>query len=382
MNKWLTYHIQALIIALLPLMQACTSAGDEPGAEPGDVVLSLSIASRAAEDKQIETSAPQDLKLWVFGQAAGVTEKANFVPLAYLQLSDPQFTGRDIQGNPIELIEQVIERGKLYDKLHFYVMLNSTSVEWSKDDNSQAPNWDANTTIQQLEEATFTAVTAGISDGNHVLMYGSGEVEITNKAHYDIDIPVTRAVGKLEFFVTKALEETRLTINSLKLEQMPDKGSMSEYFTPTDITYTGATPDDPNYLTQQKAIDTWLDANEPIGNFSQFEQTNFTPMPLSMPYLLPNPHGGQWAEVNGNDDYVYPSPTFQDAEIRYKLTVNYTLDGQNKDQVIYLPAIERNTICKIYARVYEQIILQCVVHEWNISNDHQLNFDYRDIVQQ
>ena len=170
-----------------------------------------------------------------------------------------------------------------------------------------------------------------------------------------MDIKATRAVGKLELFFTRENANSSLTINSIKLEHIPDKGYL---VAPTSYALTYESSID--LLPEERGIDIdavlTTDQASTTGNFSEiYEQDNttFQRLELEQSYLLENPNGDTWTEIAENHDYVYPEENnITDTDTRYMMTVNYTLGSASAvDKVVYLPKIVRNEWNKIFVRV-------------------------------
>ena len=143
-------------------------------------------------------------------------------------------------------------------------------------------------------------------------------------------------------------------IKKVTLTKLPDKGYLVK-----PETYSLNYSDDPRTLfeseeekgTEITAVLTETDAS--LGDFSQYQDDASKLQSLMSAYLLENPDGGKWAgtEDDGNLDYTYPENLTNVTDNRYVMTVNYSIGGTDKMQVVYLPAIERNVWNKIFARV-------------------------------
>ena len=240
MKRYFKYII--LFLALLPLMTACVLDSDDPmGKCSKEVVVKLSVSSRAVtSDTQVGDGLPEDIKMWVYGQAQSTDPENTYIKIAYIQKSSDIFIGRDLHGNPVESIEQVIENGKDYYKLHFYVVLNSENVTGKKSGSDEILV-NEYTTVAQLKDLTFTGIVqSSTKDGetihktdNQMIMYGYNSLTIGTQTNYELSIQVERAVAKLEFFVTKENSSASLTITEMKLNKIPDKGFLTTPATTT-----------------------------------------------------------------------------------------------------------------------------------------------------
>ena len=358
-------RLHSITLTSLLALLLFTGCQDETDALPSEgrrtITLDLGIAmTRAAEDDQVVYGEANDLKIWLFDQ------NGNF--LRYIEVKQPQFTGRDLQGNPVESVEEEFDITDV-TQLQFRVLLNTEGLTL-KDANGSALTLGENTTINEIDAATFQFDTTLPDADNKVPMYGAGEpIDITTSKDYHVEISLIRAVGKLELFFTKESDASELTINSIKLEQVPDKGYLNGETSNQSINYDKEIDILPSTTPTQ--IDNFLSSDVPEGSFSNYA-TNFTRLDLTQKYYLENTNGGEWSDVT-NPDFSYPydeeSPTaIEDETTRYKLTVNYKLNNADKTQVIYLPAILRNHWNKIFARVKDEegtLEIQYKVLPWN-----------------
>ena len=290
-----------------------------------------------------DDSQPTDMKVWIFNHKEdGSDEKLDY---AYLQDENELFfSGSDALGELVNTIERIIEVGDDVNELHVYIVMNNQGLTQELTDAS-TPN--------DIKTATFT--NQKWTEDNKVPIYGFGSLPITEyKKSYSLDIKATRAVGKLELFFTKENENSELMIKKVTLTKLPDKGYLVK-----PETYSLNYSDDPRTLfeseeekgTEITAVLTETDAS--LGDFSQYQDDASKLQSLMSAYLLENPDGGKWAgtEDDGNLDYTYPENLTNVTDNRYVMTVNYSIGGTDKMQVVYLPAIERNVWNKIFARV-------------------------------
>ena len=323
------------------------------------ITIDLGIAmSRAPEDETADK--PTDIQLWVFDQTG---EKVFYKALNETSLS--------VSNGFITIAEQEIPIKANVKDLHFHVVLNSQNATFT-------PTLDENTSESSIQGATFTSLHTNLTD-NQVPMYGYAVKEnISLNNRYAISIDATRAVGKLELYFTKTSADAYLKINSIKLEQVPDKGYLaSKTSMPADISYTN--PDGLFFESTTEVIGTFLSSDVLIGDFSDYA-SNFKQLDLPNPYLLENLNGTTWTQEEGKDD-TYPDD-ITDPNTRYKLIVNYQTSATStttQTKEIYLPRFERNNLYKIFARVKDDglsLALQVMPwekEEWTVewSNSYQ-----------
>lgn len=340
-------HRLYIIMCILSLLSFAGCRDEEPvqSAESKRTItvnLGIAMSRVVLDDTDLgDDSQPTDMKVWIFEHGTGNR-------LAYITEPQPVFSGSDALGELVNTKEYVVEVENEIQALDFYVVLNS--------ENGTGLNLEEAATPSQIKEATFTGVKANLKD-NQVPAYGCLENFDVSKHRNSYDVPaikLTRAVGKLELFFTKENENSELMIKKVTLTKLPDKGYLVK-----PETYSLNYSDDPRTLfeseeekgTEITAVLTETDAS--LGDFSQYQDDASKLQSLMSAYLLENPDGGKWAgtEDDGNLDYTYPENLTNVTDNRYVMTVNYSIGGTDKMQVVYLPAIERNVWNKIFARV-------------------------------
>ena len=349
-------RLHSITLTSLLALLLFTGCQDETDALPSEgrrtITLDLGIAmTRAEEDDQVVRGEANDLKIWLFDQ------DGNF--LQYIPVEKPQFTGRDLQGNPVESVEREFDITGV-TQLQFRVLLNTDNLTL-KDAEGNALTLGENTTINEIDAATFQFGTPLPDADNKVPMYGTGgPIPITTSKDYHAEIPLTRAVGKLELFFTKESEDGYLAIDKVELAQVPDKGYLKAPET-YNLTYEGtATLFNSD---EGEVIQASLPESITTGYFSEHER-DFQRIDLARDYLLenpnPKPEDDKWDDPDtGNTDYIYPydpeNPTNVAAQdTRYMMTIHYRTsesETTSKTQIVYLPRIERNVWNKIFARV-------------------------------
>lgn len=344
-------HRLYIIMCILSLLSFAGCRDEEPvqSAESKRTItvnLGIAMSRVVLDDTDLgDDSQPTDMKVWIFEHGTGNR-------LAYITETQPVFSGSDALGELVNTKEYVVEVENEIQALDFYVVLNS--------ENGTGLNLEEAATPSQIKEATFTGVKANLKD-NQVPAYGCLENFDVSKHRNSYDVPaikLTRAVGKLELFFTKENENAYLKINKIELEQMPDIGYLKNAGEgETQQVAESYTDEIDNLLDDESGngleIETSLPESEDtqIGHFSDYED-KFTKLKLTHTYLLENLNGDTWTAIDNNKDYIYPT-IIEDEETRYKMTVFYqtSTNGTEKEQVVYLPAIERNVWNKIFVRV-------------------------------
>jgi len=356
-------HIALCLLLLLAAFGACTEEEVVTVAPTRTLTVDLGITlTRAAQGTSIgDGSQPHDLQLWIFDQSDNLLDYAEIT-----DANDLFFSGSDALGELVNTIQRIVEVESTVTALNVYVVLNGISSGLSLGETSMPAD---------ITEATFSLPTGDQTwtSDNTVPIYGEAELDDIDgyQKEYSLTVEAKRAVGKLELLFTKDSEDGYLKITNIKLEQIPDKTYLKEQIpVPTDINYTGS---EENIMKQTDGIEirTTLPSDVLLGNFSQYETTHFTPISLSSAYWLENTKGSLWSETDNSHDYTYPygeDAQVEDKGERYKMTVTYRtlVNGPAKEQVIYLPKMERNTWTKIFARVKgEEFTIEARVLPWN-----------------
>lgn len=342
-------HRLYIIMCIFSLLSFAGCRDEEPvqsAESKRTITVNLGIAmSRATDIEGVigDNTRPDNLRLWIFD---GNAENATLIFHENIT-NNLDFSITDLNNRLVQTIERIINVENEINTLHFYIVMNTTGI-----------SLDENSTPHDIETATFTQQIAWTGD-NKVPLYGYGTLDVsTHRSEYSVSIEATRAVGKLELFFTKENENAYLKINKIELEQMPDIGYLKNAGEgETQQVAESYTDEIDNLLDDESGngleIETSLPESEDtqIGHFSDYED-KFTKLKLTHTYLLENLNGDTWTAIDNNKDYIYPT-IIEDEETRYKMTVFYqtSTNGTEKEQVVYLPAIERNVWNKIFARV-------------------------------
>ena len=342
-------HRLYIIMCILSLLTFAGCRDEEPvqsAESKRTITVNLGIAmSRVADIEGVigDNTRPDNLQLWIFD---GNTADATLIFHENIT-NNLDFSIIDLNNRLVQTIERIINVENEINILHFYIVMNTTGI-----------SLDENSTPHDIETATFTQQTTWTGD-NKVPLYGYGTLDVsTHRSEYSVSIETTRAVGKLELFFTKENENAYLKINKIELEQMPDIGYLKNAGEgETQQVAESYTDEIDNLLDNESGngleIETSLPESEDtqIGHFSDYED-KFTKLKLTHTYLLENLNGDTWTAIDNNKDYIYPT-IIEDEETRYKMTVFYqaSTNGTEKEQVVYLPAIERNVWNKIFVRV-------------------------------
>lgn len=340
MKKWLSYIIS---VTMAYLCCSCSGNEDMTGTDPNGsgnnegIVIRLGITSRA--DGSVTGSADEkkitNLKVWMVNEDAAAFS-------FYKEISEPD--GIEFDENDIYSFEMEISSAKP-GKYGVYLLANSeyiTGVNFNKD-----------TKPAELQAAHFTAVSGNEDATVDIPMYGEyHSVDISRGVlTYEVQVPITRMLAKLEIFFAKDNPGPKLVINQMTLSSMPDKGYIAPRNSWEELDYTGS-------------IESLMSTNEEITVATPSSNDKYQKVGIVHPFLFENPNGGEQATAAANDDHSY------------QLAIDYTLAGEAKTQMVSLPRIERNTIYKLCALVHdhsEAFTLSLVASPWILKED-TLNF--------
>ena len=356
-------HRQYIIMCILSLLFLAGCRDEEPvqsAESKRTITVNLGIAmSRVAEKDQVAYGDANDMKVWLFDQKGRCVQ--------YIPVEDPQFSGRDITGDPVESVSTEFDVTDV-ESLQFRVLLNTDGLN---DANGNPLVLGGETTIDEIDGLTFQFGTTMPDGDNKVPMYGKEKEPITidNKREYSVDIELVRAVGKLEVLFTKESEDSYLKINKVEITQgIPTKGYLAEVSDNDDRSYDeGSIMLFESEQEQEGVIDDDMFLPQSEASYGDFSLHADKFQSLVQEYLLENPNGKEWNDEK--HDWTYPN--VPDGETYcYVLQIDYqTLEGENpKSKNIYLPIIERNTWNKIFVRVKREEIdmeFELLVEPWH-----------------
>lgn len=347
-----TKFLHILTFLLLVVMAGCRKGvpAEEPTQQEDRIVnLSLGITTRA--DDVSSSDIPDVLYLWIFN------ENDNNSCLYFTKIDNPQFSGVDIEGNPVETVDVkfLTTNGT---KLKFYVVLNDVTEE----DGSQNIQFNTSTTLESLKNLKFKL--GNYTSDNKVPMSGTADLTIESTSNdYRVEIPAERAVAKLELFITKSTPGSNLQITGITLSNNPETGILfKNNFSPI-IKEEPAT----NLIgsTSIRITASLSEADAPgsddlylfEGDDEKLKKITFT-----NPYLLEN--------LQGDDDIHLDDGSTSITDSRYYITLNYTLGGSPVSKKIYLTKIERNTLNKVFIRIKETVFdieVSYSVKDWEME---------------
>lgn len=339
--KRVLLHI--ITIALLCLQWSCTAEVPEPadGSKTvgKDIVIRLDISSRAEGDIAAEGGTHvSNLKVWMVKEGE---QTASF----YKEYDQPKFDEEGIC--TLEETVYVLNEGKF----SFYVLSNSNCL-------SGGTPLDGKTTVDNLKAAYFTQIVGGTSNLD-VPMYGEYHgVQIqAGTLNYNVTVPITRMLSKVELFFAKTTNNFELEVNSATLSKVPEKGFVvPRSDLATAIRGWGSTINLSATATTVGAVD---DETKP---FDDDLRATYTPITLSAPFIFENPYGNNRQAVSLEKGH----------ENGYVLHIYYKVGGQSYRQDLYLPWVERNTVDKIYCLVDEKGVmaqLNLKVLPWNLLEE-------------
>ncbi len=344
MKKWLSYIIS---VTMAYLCCSCSGNEDMTGTDLNGsgnnegIVIRLGITSRA--DGSVTGSADEkkitNLKVWMVNEDAAAFS-------FYKEISEPD--GIEFDENDIYSFEMEISSAKP-GKYGVYLLANSKYIT--------DVNFGEKTTPAELQAAHFTAVSGNEDAPFDIPMYGEyHSVDISRGVlTYEVQVPITRMLAKLEIFFAKDNPDSKLVINQMTLSSMPDKGYIAPRNSWGELKYTGS-------------IGSLMSTDETITVATPSSNDDYQKVGIVHPFLFENPNGGEQATAAANDDHSY------------QLAIDYTLAREAKTQIVSLPRIERNTIYQLYALVHdhsEAFTLRLVASPWILE---ETTLDFTDVI--
>lgn len=352
-------------------MLSCSEEDSSDASAVREVTIQLGISLRDSRSTTGEVRGegqPTNLMVWIF-KNDGTYEKVDFQEIT-VGNSNP-FSEVDIQNRLIKTIKDWQLQIHDYSSLKFVVLLNTESVEWE-------PNLtlDANTAYDLIKGATYSGLASPAGNkpyqDNEILMFGEADLILDNRKEYFVSVEAKRTVGKLDVFITQEYSDMNLTVTSLTLSGIPNKGFIAdpgnnfpdiEYNKSETIIENGTETLDGKYVL----------SGDYLGNFSEQEALFKS---LYQTFLLENPNGEEWVNVSEDKDDIYGGKYGENA---YTFTMKYTIgeDTEEKEKSFSLPRIERNSWHKVYIRVLknQEINLNYTVCPWVIKNAVDIHFD-------
>lgn len=333
-----TKSLHILTCLLLMFLTGCRNEEPvgESQLEERIVNVSLGITTRA--DDVNTSDIPDVLYLWIFNEADNSC-------LSFTQLDEPQFSGVDIQGNPVQTVDvQLLTTNGT--QLKFYVVLNDVT-----DETGFLVQFDASTTLNKLENLQFTL--GAYKGDNKVPMSGTADLTIESTSNdYRVEVPAERAVAKLELFITKNTPSSNLQITGITLSNNPETGILfrKEDFNPQIDGESSVSLID---IDKDKGIEINASLSEADAPGSddlhlfEGDGSKLQKITLKNPYLLEN--------LQGDDNIHLDDGSTSITDSRYYITLNYTLGGSPVSKKIYLTKIERNTLNKVFIRIKETV---------------------------
>lgn len=344
-----TKSLHILTCLLLMLLTGCRNEEPVGESQPEERMVNVSLGITTRADDVNTSDIPDVLYLWIF-------DGADDSCLSFTQLDNPQFSGVDIQGNPVQTVDvQLLTTNET--QLKFYVVLNNVMDK----DGSQV-QFNASTTLAQLNSLPFTLGTYG-SD-NKVPMSGTADLTIESTSNdYRVEVPAKRAVAKLELFVTKNTPGSNLQITGITLSNNPETGILfrKEDFTPQIDGESSVSLIDNGIEINASLNEADAPGSDDLHLF-EGDGSKLQKITLTNPYLLENPWGDEDIHLDDGSTSITDS--------RYYITLNYTLGGSPVSKKIYLTKIERNTLNKVFIRIKETVFdieVSYSVKDWEME---------------
>lgn len=342
-----TKSLHILTCLLLMLLTGCRNEEPVGESQPEERMVNVSLGITTRADDVNTSDIPDVLYLWIFDGADC---------LSFTQLDNPQFSGVDIQGNPVQTVDvQLLTTNGT--QLKFYVVLNNVT-----DEDGSPVQFNASTTLAQLNNLPFTLGTYG-SD-NKVPMSGTADLTIESTSNdYLVEVPAERAVAKLELFVTKNTPGSNLQITGITLSNNPETGILfrKEDFTPQIDGESSVSLIDNGIEINASLNEADAPGSDDLHLF-EGDGSKLQKITLTNPYLLENPWGDEDIHLDDGSTSITDS--------RYYITLNYTLGGSPVEKKIYLTKIERNTLNKVFIRIKETVFdieVSYSVKDWEME---------------
>lgn len=211
---------------LLLILAGCGEASpyaEEPSAQDRTITLNLDITTKADNG----TDTPEKLRLWICDGSDKLIQ--------YIENS-PTWQASSTEGVDWITCLQAKIKTKEIESLNFYLVLNDA---YSSVDDTSPISFNIDD-IAALKNTSFVLTNYG--GDNKVPMTGTQNLTLeANKLEYDVSIDATRCVAKLGIYCTKSNSESTLTIKSITLGNIPDKGYLFETHVDNQINYTAET---------------------------------------------------------------------------------------------------------------------------------------------
>lgn len=344
-----TKSLHILTCLLLMLLTGCRNEEPVGESQPEERMVNVSLGITTRADDVNTSDIPDVLYLWIFD---GDDDSC----LSFTQLDNPQFSGVDIQGNPVQTVDvQLLTTNGT--QLKFYVVLNNVT-----DEDGSPVQFDASTSLASLENLQFTLGTYG-SD-NKVPMSGTADLTIESTSNdYLVEVPAERAVAKLELFITKNTPGSNLQITGITLSNNPETGILfsKEDFTPQIDGESSVSLIDNGIEINASLNEADAPGSDDLHLF-EGDESKLQKITLTNPYLLENPWGDEDIHLDDGSTSITDS--------RYYITLNYTLGGSPVSKKIYLTKIERNTLNKVFIRIKETVFdieVSYSVKDWEME---------------
>ncbi|MBU3838737.1 MAG: DUF4906 domain-containing protein [Candidatus Phocaeicola faecigallinarum] len=332
-NKVISILGTLILLVLAGCRDVAPISVEEPSTENRTITLNLDITTRADNG----TDTPEKLRLWICDGSDNLIQ--------YIENS-PTWQASSTKGVDWITSLQAKIKTKEIESLNFYLVLNDA---YSSVDDTSPISFNIND-IAALKNTSFVLTNYG--GDNKVPMTGTQNLTLeANKLEYDVSIDATRCVAKLGIYCTKSNSESKLTIKSITLGNIPDKGYLFETHVDNQINYTAETL---SFKGEIKKIYTDAFPNN-FEDFEKIEETSFTQVYYD--YLQEN--------LNGDGDIQIVDNEIADNK-RYYIKLEYTLNGLDDEKIIYLSQMKRNLLSKIYIRINDATTINtyCQINSW------------------
>lgn len=350
-NKVISILGTLILLVLAGCRDVAPISVEEPSTENRTITLNLDITTRA-DYLLPDNSEPDIIRLWICDMNDTIITSIVSSHNVWTPVEKTDEEGNENEIDIWTTLQTEIEADDInkYSSFKIYLVLNQPFK-----DSTTPVDFTNVTSIKELKQKTFDLTEYG--GDNKVPMTGEGTATFSsvegNKIIFDASINATRCVAKLELYCTKRTSSSKLIINSITLNKVPNKG----YLFTSESFGNNIENGQVRNLLSNNSVTIETSYTDELPTDIEKVESSFTKIEFDNPYLLENGYGDEQLVVNSTE--------IKDLGTRYNLTVKYNFNGSDYEQTIYLPKIERNTWYKLYMRMKEiELDTYCQINSW------------------